>query len=79
MLYRIEKERVAVSLRMEGGATLDGYIFVQPNPYGYGGQERPIDVFNSADPFVPVSLEDGQVWLVAKRRIVEISAAEASA
>jgi hypothetical protein len=70
--YRIEKQRLAVSLRLLGGHSVEGDMFVQPSPYGYTGGERAVDVLNSPEAFVPVELYDGSVVLVQKDRIVEV-------
>lgn len=76
MLYRIEKQRLAVALSFQDGSSVHGHIFVQPSPYGYNGHEAPIDLFNAEDPFLPLELDDGVVLLVAKRRVVEVSGVE---
>lgn len=72
MLYRIEKQRLALSVVFQDGSAVHGHIFVQPSPYGRNGHEAPIDLFNAEDPFVPVELADGRVLLVAKKRVVQV-------
>ncbi|HEX5436800.1 MAG TPA: hypothetical protein VFW98_06560 [Gemmatimonadaceae bacterium] len=71
--YRIEKRRVAITLTMVGGEELHGHIFVQPSTYGLGGPEHPTQLFNSAEPFVPLVQYDGEVLLVAKDRVIEVT------
>ncbi len=71
MLYRIEKERLSVSLTLAGGLRVDGHIFVQPQAYGYNGHEHAIDVFNGADPFVALQTENG-VLFVAKDSVADV-------
>jgi hypothetical protein len=71
--YRIEKQRIAVTLRMIGGDEIHGHIFVPPRPYGYGAPEEPIHLFNAPEPFLPLVQGDGEVLLVAKDRVVEVA------
>ncbi|MEP6692117.1 MAG: hypothetical protein ABJD07_13235 [Gemmatimonadaceae bacterium] len=75
MLYRIEKERLSVSLTLAGGVRVDGHIFVQPQAYGYSGHEHAIDIFNGTEPFVPVQTEHGVIF-IAKDRVVEVDGIE---
>lgn len=70
--YRIEKSRIAITLRLQGGEHVRGYIFLQPSAYLHLGREEPLDLFNSPEPFFPVETEDGEVRLVAKDRVVEV-------
>ena len=70
--YRIEKQRLAISLRLLGGQSVEGDMFLQPSPYGYSGGERAVDVLNARASFVPVELDDGSVLLVQKDRIIEV-------
>jgi hypothetical protein len=74
-LYRIEKERLSVYLTLASGDQVDGSIFVQPLPYGYGGHEQAIDVFNGVEPFVPVQTESGVVF-IAKESVAEVAGLE---
>ncbi|HJU64143.1 MAG TPA: hypothetical protein VJ596_00640 [Gemmatimonadaceae bacterium] len=70
--YRIEKQRLAISLRLLGGQSVEGDMFLQPSPYGYSGGERAVDVLNARASFVPVELDDGSVLLVQKDRVIEV-------
>ncbi|MGH7718900.1 MAG: hypothetical protein ACREON_08680 [Gemmatimonadaceae bacterium] len=70
--YRIEKQRLAVSLRLLGGRCVEGEMFVPRTAEGYAPVARAIDVFNADEPFLPLELADGGVVLVAKDRVVEV-------
>jgi hypothetical protein len=72
-LYRIEKERLQVTLTMLGGAEVRGFIFVQPRPQGHTAHAEPAALFNDREPFFPLELESGEVLLVSKDRVLEIS------
>lgn len=69
--YRIEKDRLAITIRLEGGDCIEGFIFVQPSVYRHLGREEPIDLFNAPEPFFPLVQEDGATLLVAKDRVTE--------
>lgn len=71
--YRIEKERLAITLTMAGGEALHGHIFVQPGGYGAATREGPRELFNGPDPFFPIELDDGQVMLISKTHVLEVS------
>ncbi|MEP7087822.1 MAG: hypothetical protein ABI884_10985 [Gemmatimonadota bacterium] len=73
---RIEKERVAVSITMVGGETLSGSLFA-PQIYPPGGLEDPLQLLNEIEPFFPLGLSTGEVLLIAKDRVLEISLDEA--
>lgn len=70
--YRIAKQRCELTLRLADGAPINGTIFVHPSIYRPTGFEEPIDVFNGSEPFFPMELEDGEVVLLAKDRVVEV-------
>lgn len=70
--YRIAKQRCQLVLRLETGAPFSGAIFVHPSSHRPTGFEEPIDVLNGSEPFFPMELEDGEVILLAKDRVVEI-------
>jgi len=71
--YRIEKERLEVNITMEDGAELHGYIFLQPKVYGYASHSEPAALFNDRELFFPLELEGGEVLLVSKARVADIS------
>lgn len=73
---RIQKERVAVSVTMVGGELISGSLFA-PQIYPPGGVEDPLHLVNEADPFFPLGLSTGEVLLIAKDRVLEISLEEA--
>jgi hypothetical protein len=69
--YRIEKDRLAITIKLEGGECIEGFIFVQPSVYRHLGREEPIDLFNGSEPFFPLVRGDGTTLLVAKDRVIE--------
>jgi len=74
---RIEKERVAVSITMVGGEVLSGSLFA-PQIYPPGGLEDPLQLLNEPEPFFPLGLTTGEVLLIAKDRVLEITLQEAT-
>lgn len=71
--YRIEKQRLDVTLTLLGGEEMPGQIFV-PSPLpGHGGELDPAALFNDSDEFFPIERESGDVLLMAKSRVVEVS------
>ena len=76
--YRIEKLRCPVTVVLAGGERIVGDLFVQSVvPYRLGPEE-PYDVFNGADPFVPIAAPDGEIMIVAKSRVAEVEVGEPS-
>jgi len=71
--YRIEKERLEVVITMEGGSAAHGYIFLQPRVHGYSSHSEPAALFNDDELFFPLELDSGDVLLVSKERVVDIS------
>ena len=76
--YRIEKERLAITLTLIGGEQVRGHIFVQPPAYAHRGREESIDLFNDPEPFFPLEIEGGEMLLVAKDRVAEVSGIKAA-
>ena len=74
---RIEKEHVAVSITMFGGEALSGSVFA-PQIYPPGGVEEPLQLLNEAEPFFPLGLATGEVLLIAKHRVLEITLDESA-
>ena len=72
-VYRIEKQRLEVTLAMVGGDVLRGCIFVPRPPFGHGGGVDPAALLNDGDEFFPLELEGGGMRLVSKARVVEVS------
>ncbi|MEJ7811645.1 MAG: hypothetical protein WKG32_14635 [Gemmatimonadaceae bacterium] len=70
--YRIEKDRVTLTVRLRSGRQLEGCIFVQPSVYRHFGREEPFDLFNGPEPFFPILTSDGEPRLVAKAQVVEV-------
>lgn len=71
--YRIEKERLEVTITLEGCAEVHGYIFLQPRVYGYASHSEPAALFNDRELFFPLELDGGDVLLLSKARVVDIS------
>ncbi len=71
--YRIEKERLAVTVTLVGGVELHGYIFLQPRVYGYSSHFEPVALFNDRELFFPLELDNGDVTLLSKARVTDIS------
>lgn len=69
--YRIEKDKLAVSIRLNGGENVHGFIFVQPSVYRHLGREESVDLFNSPEPFLPLVTNHGDTLLIAKDQVVE--------
>jgi len=71
--YRIEKERLEVTITLEGSGELHGYIFLQPGVYGYASHSEPAALFNDRELFFPLELDNGDVLLLSKARVADIS------
>lgn len=71
--YRIEKIRCPVVVRLHSGDAVSGEIFLQPFVRPGGGDERPLDILNSRDPFFPLALPDGDMLLVAKEQVLAVA------
>ena len=71
--YRIEKERLEVTITLEGCSELHGYIFLQPKVYGYASHSEPVALFNDRELFFPLELDNGDVLLLSKARVADIS------
>lgn len=70
--YRIEKLRCPVTVVLAGGERLAGDLFVQASVPFRLGPEEPADVFNSADPYVPIAESSGEILILAKSRVAEV-------
>jgi hypothetical protein len=71
--YRIEKERLEVTVTLVGQVELHGYIFLQPKVYGYAGHSEPAALFNDRELFFPLELDGGEMLLLSKARVTDIS------
>jgi hypothetical protein len=58
---------------MLGGAQLRGAIFVPRRLQGYSSYAEPAGMLNDRELFFPLELDTGEVLLVSKERVVEIS------
>ena len=70
--YRIEKDRIAVVVTTMGGDRIVGDLFVQTYTRHRMGREEAPDVLNGAEPFFPLSTEDGETFLIAKDNVREV-------
>ena len=70
--YRIEKLRCPVTVVLAGGERIEGDLFVQASVPFRLGPEEPSDVFNSADPYVPIAEHSGEILIIAKSRVAEV-------
>lgn len=70
--YRIEKQRLAATVTLGGGAVLPGHLFVPAPLPGHTATEDPAALLNDREPFLPVET-NGEVLLVAKARVAEVS------
>ncbi len=70
--FRIEKERLPVTVTTESGERLSGDMFVQGYARRRLGREEAIDVLNDNDPYFPLALSDHSMVLVAKHRVRDV-------
>lgn len=71
--YRIQKERVTVTLVTFDGEELVGDLFVQPSARNRYGREEAPDVMNAPEPFFPLLTASGETYLVAKDCVREVA------
>jgi hypothetical protein len=71
--YRIEKERLDVTLTLIGGEVVVGRIFVPAPLLGHAGELDPVSVFNDRDLFFPLERPNGEVLLMCKARVIEVA------
>jgi hypothetical protein len=71
--YRIEKDRLPVTLILASGAKLSGTVFVQSYVQRRSGREQASDVLNSREPYFPLAVDDGETQLIAKDQVVEVA------
>lgn len=71
--YRIEKERLDVTLTLIGGEVVEGRIFVPAPLLGHAAELDPASVFNDQDLFFPLELANGEVLLMCKARVIEVA------
>jgi hypothetical protein len=78
--FRIEKERLAVTVTTESGERLSGQMFVQSYARRRLGREEAVDVLNDNDPYFPLALDGDNTLLIAKQRVrdVQVAAGEGS-
>jgi hypothetical protein len=71
--FRIEKERLPVTVVTASGERLSGDMFVQGYARNRLGRERPIDVLNDPEPYFALALPDESTLLVAKRGVRDLT------
>ena len=62
-----------MTITLEGSGELHGYIFLQPKVYGYASHSEPAALFNDRELFFPLELDNGDVLLLSKARVSDIS------
>ncbi len=77
--YRIEKVRRRVSVTLAGGVVLGGDVFLQPTARYRAGPQEPVELFNEAEPFLPLATDGDDLVLIAKRQVVTVEFAAESA
>ena len=70
--YRIEKDRVHVTVVTAAGERIAGNLFVQAYARHRVGPEGAPDVMNDEDPFFPLRTDEGVTYLIAKDRVLEV-------
>ena len=70
--FRIEKERLPVTVTTESGERLSGEMFVQSYARRRLGREEAVDVLNDNDPYFPLALPDESMLLIAKQRVRDV-------
>jgi hypothetical protein len=77
--FRIEKQRIPVTVTTESGERLSGELFVQGYARHRLGPEEAVDVLNAEEPYFPLALPDRSMLLIAKQRVrdVEVPGADA--
>lgn len=76
--YRIEKLRCPVTVVLTGGERIEGDLFVSSTVPYRAGPEQAVDVFNAAEPFVPLAQASGEVLILAKTRVAEVETGPSS-
>jgi len=60
-LYRVPKRKLPVRIRVSDHVQESVCVFLSECADGHAGAERPVDLFNGDDEFLPVETEDGEV------------------
>jgi hypothetical protein len=76
--YRIPKERLAAVVVTLGGERMTGELFVQASPRNRYGREEAADILNSAEPYFPMLTTAGELFLIAKDRVLEVDSRDPS-
>ncbi|MHC4788977.1 MAG: hypothetical protein ACYS8K_07210, partial [Planctomycetota bacterium] len=74
--YRVPKRRVRVGVRIPGLGAQKLYVFLGERAEQHPGRERPSDLFNGRDDFLPVEDEHGRFFFLSRQgvSIVEVAA-----
>lgn len=70
--YRIEKQRLEVTVTLASGQGFRGCIFMPACVAGHAGEPGASSLFNDPDPFFPLELDSGEVLLISKDRVMEV-------
>ncbi len=68
----METQRLACEVHLLGGTVLRGDLHLQFRSERHDGPETPEDLFNRPEPFVPLSMADGVVFL-GKSQVLAIA------
>jgi hypothetical protein len=71
--FRIEKERLPVTVVTASGERLSGDMFVQGYARYRLGREHAIDVLNDPDPYFPLALPGESTVLIAKHGVRDVA------
>lgn len=74
--FRIEKERLPVTVVTVSGERLSGDMFVQGYVRHRPGREHAIDVLNAPEPYFPLVLPGESTLLVAKHGVRDVAVPE---
>lgn len=72
-LYRLQTTRRAVTLTMVSGDELKGHVFAHWSAFKPFETQETTELFNDEEPFFPFEIEGGEVILVAKSRVAEVT------
>ena len=72
---RIEKRRLAVEVTLMSGARIEGELYVQASGHYQGELEDAPEILNSAEPFFPLALRNGENVLISKENVHTLAVA----
>lgn len=75
---RIEKRRLPVAVTLMSGVSMDGELFAQASEHYHGHVEDAPEILNSADPFFPLAVRNGETILIAKDNVQTVAIARST-